>query len=103
MQKKIGIIGLGYVGLPLAMAFSEKFQVIGFDIDKERVNQLNLFEDKTNQALREELKELLKINLTLTSDPNLISDCQIYIITVPTPVTIEKIPIYPSYYPLQKL
>ena len=92
MQKKIGVIGLGYVGLPLAMAFSEKFQVIGFDIDKERVNQLNLFEDKTNQASQKELKQKLKTNLTLTSDPNLISDCQIYIVTVPTPVTKEKTP-----------
>jgi len=43
MQNKICIIGLGYVGLPLAMAFSKKFKVIGFDIDKERVDQLNTF------------------------------------------------------------
>jgi UDP-N-acetyl-D-glucosamine/UDP-N-acetyl-D-galactosamine dehydrogenase len=92
MQKKIGIIGLGYVGLPLAMAFSKKFEVIGFDIDKERVDQLNLFEDKTNQAPQKELKQVLRTNLTLTSDPNLISDCNIYIVTVPTPVTIEKTP-----------
>ena len=92
MQKKIGIIGLGYVGLPLAMAFSKKFEVIGFDIDKERVDQLNLFEDKTNQAPQKELKQVLRTNLTLTSDPNLISDCHIYIVTVPTPVTKEKTP-----------
>jgi len=92
MQKKIGIIGLGYVGLPLAIAFSKKFEVIGFDIDKERLDQLNLFEDKTNQAPQKELKQVLRTNLTLTSDPNLIEDCQIYIVTVPTPVTIEKIP-----------
>ena len=92
MQKKIGIIGLGYVGLPLAIAFSKKFEVIGFDIDKERLDQLNLFEDKTNQAPQKELKQVLKINLTLTSDPNLIEDCQIYIVTVPTPVTKEKTP-----------
>ena len=92
MQKKIGIIGLGYVGLPLAMAFSKKFEVIGFDIDKERVDQLNLFEDKTNQAPQKELKQVLRTNLTLTSDPNLIEDCQIYIVTVPTPVTKEKTP-----------
>ena len=92
MQKKIGIIGLGYVGLPLAMAFSKKFKVIGFDIDKERVDQLNLFEDKTNQAPQKELKQVLRTNLTLTSDPNLIEDCQIYIVTVPTPVTREKEP-----------
>ena len=92
MQKKIGIIGLGYVGLPLAMAFSKKFEVIGFDIDKERLDQLNLFEDKTNQAPQKELKQVLRTNLTLTSDPNLISDCNIYIVTVPTPVTKEKKP-----------
>ena len=92
MQKKIGIIGLGYVGLPLAMAFSKKFEVIGFDIDKERVDQLNLFEDKTDQAPQKELKQVLRTNLTLTSDPNLIEDCQIYIVTVPTPVTKEKTP-----------
>ena len=92
MQKKIGIIGLGYVGLPLAMVFSEKFEVIGFDIDRKRVDQLNLFEDKTNQAPQKELKQVLKTNLTLTSDPNLISDCSIYIVTVPTPVTKERTP-----------
>ena len=92
MQKKIGIIGLGYVGLPLAMVFSEKFEVIGFDIDRKRVDQLNLFEDKTNQAPQKELKQVLKTNLTLTSDPNLISDCQVYIVTVPTPVTKQKKP-----------
>ena len=92
MQKKIGIIGLGYVGLPLAMAFSKKFEVIGIDIDKERVDQLNLFEDKTNQAPQKELKQVLRTNLTLTSDPNLIEDCNIYIVTVPTPVTKEKKP-----------
>ena len=92
MQNKIGIIGLGYVGLPLAMAFSKKFQVIGFDIDKKRVNKLNLFEDKTNQASEKELKEVLKKNLTLTYNPKLISDCQVYIVTVPTPVTKEKTP-----------
>ena len=92
MQKKIGIIGLGYVGLPLALAFSKKFEVIGFDIDKERLDQLNIFEDKTNQAPEKELKQVLRTNLTLTSDPNLISDCNIYIVTVPTPVTKEKTP-----------
>jgi len=92
MQNKICIIGLGYVGLPLAMAFSKKFKVIGFDIDKERVDQLNTFEDKTNQATKKALEEALKTDLTLTSDLNLISDCNIYIITVPTPVTKEKKP-----------
>ena len=61
MQKKIGVIGLGYVGLPLAMAFSKKFEVIGFDIDKERVNQLNLFEDITNQAPQKELKQMSQL------------------------------------------
>jgi len=92
MQNKICIIGLGYVGLPLAMAFSKKFKVIGFDIDKERVDQLNTFEDKTNQATKKALEEALKTDLTLTSDLNLISDCNIYIVTVPTPVTKEKKP-----------
>ena len=92
MQNKICIIGLGYVGLPLAMAFSEKFKVIGFDIDKERVDQLNTFEDKTDQAPEKELKQVLRTNLTLTSDSNSISDCNIYIVTVPTPVTKEKKP-----------
>jgi len=92
MQNKICIIGLGYVGLPLAMAFSKKFKVIGFDIDKERIDQLNTYEDKTNQATKKALEEALKTDLTLTSDLNLISDCNIYIVTVPTPVTKEKKP-----------
>ncbi len=103
MQKKIGIIGLGYVGLPLAMAFSKKFEVIGFDIDKERVDQLNLFEDKTNQAPQKELKQVLRTNLTLTSDPNLIVIVRSILLRYQHLLPKKKLQIYPSCYPLQKL
>ena len=93
---KIGIIGLGYVGLPLAIEFGKKHDVLGFDIDKKRVDELNNGEDKTNEA------NLKHMNLALqgTTDGSLfftnniqhLSTRNIFIITVPTPVNIDKSP-----------
>ena len=56
-NKKIGVIGLGYVGLPLAIAFSEHFSVVGFDINQKRVNELNRGEDTTDEADLNALKK----------------------------------------------
>ena len=86
---KIGVIGLGYVGLPLALAFSEKYTVFGYDLDSARVASLCLSNDKTLQVSQQELKAS---KLTITHDPLHLATCQIYIITVPTPVDEQKKP-----------
>ena len=86
---KIGVIGLGYVGLPLALAFSEKYTVFGYDLDSARVASLCLSNDKTLQVSQQELKAS---KLTITHDPIHLATCQIYIITVPTPVDEQKKP-----------
>jgi len=80
----IGIIGLGYVGLPLAVEFSKKYTVFGFDINERRINDLKLMLDTTSELSRDDLKQLKNLNITNQSDK--INHCNIYIITVPTPV-----------------
>lgn len=90
-EKKIAIIGLGYVGLPLAVAFAEKYKVIGFDVNNERVKELNAGYDSTLEIDDTLLKSVLdhyisnNIGLHITSDKSCLSDCEIYIVTVPTP------------------
>jgi UDP-N-acetyl-D-galactosamine dehydrogenase len=81
----IAIIGLGYVGLPLAHAFAKKYEVVGFDIHQSRIDELNNAEDRTLELSIEQLKEVLPKfnkelkthNLKLTTDVNAISDCNI--------------------------
>ena len=80
----IAVIGLGYVGLPLAVEFSKKYNLIGFDLDEERVRELNNQFDRTNELVDSELP-LLK-NFKITTDENEIAKSNIYIVTVPTPV-----------------
>ena len=87
---KIAIIGLGYVGLPLAVAFGAKYQVVGFDINSERISNLNNGLDSTLQCTTQEIANASK--LIFTHDLNQIKDCSIFIITVPTPVTKDKQP-----------
>jgi len=89
---KIGIIGLGYVGLPLAIEFSKKYNTIGFDLNQKRIDELNKGVDSTNEANLEELKTQLANKLTLVDDLEKIKTCNIYIITVPTPITKFKTP-----------
>lgn len=90
MTDKIAVIGLGYVGLPLAVAFAEKFQVIGFDINKSRVDELNSGHDHTLEVEEELLRSAIAGNngngLTNTYNLKDIESCSIYIVTVPTPV-----------------
>jgi len=86
----IAIIGLGYVGLPLALAFSKKYQVIGYDLDQERVDALKRGEDATLETALEEL--LAAPNLVLTNELASITAATIYIVTVPTPVNADKTP-----------
>ena len=91
MIKKIAIIGLGYVGLPLARAFSEKFTVIGYDNDLDKVEELKNGIDRTNQFDSLKLKAFLN-RVKLTSSIKEISGCNVLIMTVPTPVTNDKKP-----------
>lgn len=92
MSTKIAIIGLGYVGLPLARLFATKFNVVGFDINQNRINELNKGIDATLEIENEVLKAVLKdtnsktIGLFCTNDLKEIELCNYYIVTVPTPV-----------------
>ncbi|MFA6260132.1 MAG: nucleotide sugar dehydrogenase [Bacteroidia bacterium] len=90
MSKKIAIIGLGYVGLPLAIEFGKKYPVIGFDINKERIRELSKGNDITLEATKEQLESAEQ--LTFSSDVADLNACNIYIVTVPTPVDIHNRP-----------
>lgn len=84
-DKKICIIGLGYVGLPLAVAFAEKFKVIGYDTNKSRVQELEAGTDKTLE-IDDILLHSIRSNISYTSSIDDASGCNVYIVTVPTPI-----------------
>ena len=86
----LGIIGLGYVGLPLAVEFGKKYNVIGFDINEKRISELKDGIDKTLEVSSEELKDAKK--LSFTSNLNDLQKVEIFIVTVPTPVDSFKRP-----------
>ena len=92
MASKIAIIGLGYVGLPLARLFATKYSVIGFDINKSRIDDLNLGHDYTLEIDENQLKSVLvtkpdsEKGLYCTNNIETIASCNVYIVTVPTPV-----------------
>ncbi len=88
----IGIIGLGYVGLPLAVAFASKYEVIGFDINEKRIKELNKGFDSTNELTPEQLNKVIGSSLKLTTVLEDLSECTTFIVTVPTPVTSSKSP-----------
>ena len=98
-QPIISIIGLGYVGLPLAAAFAKKYKVIGFDIDQTRVLELNDFNDSTLELTKEQIQEVLisefdrSSGLFITCEESYLSHSQVYIVTVPTPVDKNNRPI----------
>ena len=83
-NKKIAIIGLGYVGLPLAVEFGKQRSTVGFDINKTRIEELIKGIDKTNEVCSDELD--LSSNLTYSCDESDLEECSIYIVTVPTPI-----------------
>ncbi|EJI1277566.1 TPA: Vi polysaccharide biosynthesis UDP-N-acetylglucosamine C-6 dehydrogenase TviB [Vibrio vulnificus] len=87
---KIGIIGLGYVGLPLAVEFGKKYSTLGFDINQKRVAELNAGTDMTLECSQEELQSAPLLSYTHQLED--IKDCNFYIVTVPTPITEEKTP-----------
>jgi UDP-N-acetyl-D-galactosamine dehydrogenase len=81
---RIGVIGLGYVGLPLAVEFGRKYPTVGFDVKKARVADLEEGRDATLEVSSEELKDAHK--LKFTADPQDLADCNFYVVTVPTPI-----------------
>ena len=95
-KTKIGIIGLGYVGLPLAVELGKKYPTVGFDINSARVNELKAGKDSTLECEPEELK--LATQLTYTDALEEVADCNVFIVTVPTPIDEFK---RPDLRPLQ--
>ena len=87
---QIGVIGLGYVGLPLAVAFGTKQPVLGFDVDPKRIAQLTEGHDVTGETSAEALASASQ--LSLSADPEQLRLCQVFIITVPTPINADKQP-----------
>lgn len=80
------MIGLGYVGLPLAHAFSEKYEVVGFDINSKRIEELNNGFDRTEELNESQVKQAVKNGMRFSLNLEDIKDCNIYIVTVPTPI-----------------
>jgi UDP-N-acetyl-D-galactosamine dehydrogenase len=89
-DNKIAVIGLGYVGLPLAVEFAKKFDTVGFDINDTRVSELKSGIDSTLEVNDEELKSARHISYT--TNPEELGDCNILIVTVPTPIDDHKRP-----------
>jgi len=92
MSKKIAVIGLGYVGLPLAHAFSFKYKVVGFDVADWRIKELSNGIDRTLELSNEQVKEAINNGMEFTNNLEDIADCNIYIVTVPTPIDKHKKP-----------
>jgi UDP-N-acetyl-D-galactosamine dehydrogenase len=87
---RIGVVGLGYVGLPLAVEFGKRFDTVGFDIKRERIAELARGRDSTLETTRAELRAAKR--LTFTSDIKALGRCRVYIVTVPTPIDDYKRP-----------
>ena len=88
---RIAVIGLGYVGLPLAVELGRKYPTVGFDIDPGRIAELERGHDATREVTAEELAAAER--LTCAADPAALADCNVYIVTVPTPVGRNKRPV----------
>lgn len=93
---RVGVVGLGYVGLPVAVAFGQKYPTVGIDIKAERVTQLQRGVDETKEATAEELAAATQ--LTFTTDWADTADCNVFIVTVPTPLNDHN---HPDLYPLK--
>ena len=91
-EHTIAILGLGYVGLPLAVAFSKKYNTLGFDINEAKASLIASGVDPTNELDGNELSLALQSQLQITSDPTLLASCTTFIITVPTDINPDKSP-----------
>ncbi len=87
-RQKIGVIGLGYVGLPLACLFSERHDVIGFDINRELVDRISAGIDVSGELDSKQLRKALDSGLRCTSDSSELTGCNVFIVAVPTPVDL---------------
>lgn len=88
-NRKVGLIGLGYVGLPVALAFGKTFPAVGFDINSKRIEELKQFIDSTGEVA---LNELKNTNVEFTTDEKMLRECNFIIVTVPTPIDKDKKP-----------
>ena len=101
---KIALIGLGYVGLPLAVEFGLKYKTVGFDINLERIKELKKGNDKTLEITKHKLLSTLSNgNFIITADDKSLKDCNIYIVTVPTPIDKYNIPDLTPLYKASEL
>ena len=89
-ETRVAVIGLGYVGLPLAVGFGRKLPTLGFDINKARIAELRDHRDHTLETSPEELKATK--HLRVSADPADLRDCNVFIVTVPTPIDSAKRP-----------
>ena len=94
MAKRIAVCGLGYVGLPVAVAFSKRFDVIGFDVDKRRIASLKAGDDWTGEIERE---ALLASPMQFTDQVTELQGCDFFVVAVPTRSTRRTIPISPCW------
>ena len=94
---RIGVIGLGYVGLPLAVHLGRRFPVLGFDINSQRVTELERGHDRTRECTEEDFREAKKLRFTGSREE--LKDVNFFIVTVPTPIDAAK---RPDLTPLQK-
>jgi UDP-N-acetyl-D-galactosamine dehydrogenase len=88
---RVGVVGLGYVGLPLAVEFGKQYDTVGFDVKAERIAELESGSDSTLEASPDELKSAKQ--LSYTTDPAALADCNFYVVTVPTPIGDSKRPL----------
>src|SRR6476469_6434348 len=88
-QEKIAVIGLGYVGLPVALAFARKLPTVGFDIRQRRIDELLRGHDETAEVTTDALKAA---KIELTADPARLADCTFFIVAVPTPIDSNNRP-----------
>ena len=88
---RIAVIGLGYVGLPLAVEFGKKYETVGYDIDQSRVRDLEVGIDVTEECTQSEI--VASKNLTFSSEEQKLTTANVYIVTVPTPIDQHKNPI----------
>ena len=95
-NSRIGILGLGYVGLPLAIEFGKQFDTVGFDINHERIQALREGRDSTHESTAEEISQARQLSLTTSSED--LRSCNVYIVTVPTPVDDSN---RPDFQPLE--
>jgi UDP-N-acetyl-D-galactosamine dehydrogenase len=86
MNFKIGVIGLGYVGFPLACLFAKKYPVIGYDINERRIKPINAGIDSTNEVTSEALETALSNGMICTNQLEDLKVCNVYVVAIPTPV-----------------